>query len=57
MNDKKKLIDCQLIAKEYCKKNKFEFIYADLYSFGYKDTNGNLVKKYWKNLYKELGGK
>lgn len=55
--DEEKLTDCQLIAKEYCRRNNFEFIYADLYSFGYEDTNGNLVKKYWEDLYKELGGK
>lgn len=57
MSDKEKLEDCKIIATEYCKRINATLIYADLYSFGYEDKSGNLVKKYWSDLYEELGGK
>lgn len=57
MNDKKKLEECKIIATEYCKRINATLIYADLYSFGYEDKNGNLIKLYWEELYTLLGGK
>ena len=52
--DEKMLKDCKDIAMEYCKRINAEYIYADLYSFGYETQNGVLVKKYWYELYEEL---
>lgn len=46
--------ECKQIAKEYCKRIGADYIYSDLYSFGYEDKNGALVKKYWYDLYEEM---
>lgn len=49
--------ECIEVAKVYCKKNNYVFIYANEYDFGYEDKNGNLIKKSWNRLYEELGGR
>lgn len=38
------------VAKAYCKKMGYEFIFANEYKFGFQDKNGNL----WTLSYFEL---
>ena len=44
-----KQLECEEIAKGFCKKIGADFIYADEYSIGY-ELNGVLIKKYWNEL-------
>ena len=38
------------VAKVYCKKMNYTYIFANEYKFGFEDTNGNL----WTMTYFEL---
>ena len=42
--------DLEEIAKAYCKKMGYEFIFANDYKFGFQDKNGSL----WTLTYFEL---
>lgn len=48
-----KLKDLEDIAKAYCKKMGYEYIFANDYKFGFEDKNGNL----WTMTYFELESK
>ena len=45
-----KLTELKLIAKAYCKKMNYTYIFANEYKFGFEDTNGQL----WTMTYTEL---
>lgn len=45
-----KLDELKAVAKAYCKKMGYEFIFANEYKFGFEDKNGGL----WTLSYFEL---
>lgn len=48
-----KLEELREVAKAYCKKMGYTFIFANEYKFGFEDKNGNL----WTLTYFELADK
>lgn len=48
-----KLEELKAIAKAYCKKMNYTFIFANEYKFGFEDKNKNL----WTLTYYELAEK
>lgn len=50
MSNYASLEELKAVAKAYCKKMGYEFIFANEYKFGFQDKNGNL----WTLTYFEL---
>lgn len=49
--------ELQQVAKAYCKKMGYEYIFANEDKFGFQDKNGQLWTLSYYDLYEILGGK